>query len=369
MGCPGPAKGRNVSSAVKGMSSLQAREAEEQDDKSTVRDRISLSGGVIWVVLHKERDSAAYSWLEEGEWYDPGCEGADSAAYSWLGEASGTTRGRGLAACSWLGKRRSGTPGCEGDLRPAPGWKRASGTTRVRGRWTLRPTVGWKRASGTTRVRGRGLCGLLLAEEGEWHHPRCEGADSAACSWLEEGEWHTRPTPGWKRARVARPGCEGADSAAYSWLEEGEWHDPGCEGADSAAYSWLEELEALADEVVILPRCNDLLTPSRLGGSELFGASSRDGIIFHNSTSRVQDTTVGNYRPKAEKFMQFSVAEDWSWFLTTEATPYLYAINDYHEDMGCPGPAKGRNVSSAVKGMSSLQAREAEEQDDKSTVR
>ncbi|KAK3271539.1 hypothetical protein CYMTET_20120 [Cymbomonas tetramitiformis] len=40
--------------------------------------------------------------------------------------------------------------------------------------------------------------------------------------------------------------------------------------------------------------------------------------------------------------------------------PYLSAINNYHEDMGFTGPAKGRAVSRAVKGMSRLKVQVAD---------
>ncbi|KAK3280388.1 hypothetical protein CYMTET_11773 [Cymbomonas tetramitiformis] len=49
--------------------------------------------------------------------------------------------------------------------------------------------------------------------------------------------------------------------------------------------------------------------------------------------------------------------------------PYLSAINNYHEDMGFPGPAKGRAVSRAVKGMSRLQVQAAEAAGEEQTVR
>eukprot|EP00854_Cymbomonas_tetramitiformis_P034226 gene34226-biopygen21365 len=39
----------------------------------------------------------------------------------------------------------------------------------------------------------------------------------------------------------------------------------------------------------------------------------------------------------------------------TSLQPYLSAINNYHEDMGFPGLAKGRAVSRVVKGMAGLQ--------------
>ncbi|KAK3266107.1 hypothetical protein CYMTET_25242 [Cymbomonas tetramitiformis] len=272
-------------------------------------------------------DSAAYSWLEEGEWYDPGCEGADSAAYSWLEEAE---------EGEWYDPG-----GAARTLRPTAGWKRASGTTQSAGAdsaaysWleeasgltsgarTLKPASWLEEASGTTRA-------YSWLEEGEWHDPGCGARMRPTPGWKRASGTTRgarartlRPTPGWKRSIGST--CHGSllDEVANKLRDE--WRAATVVAPSWTGQMWFHQLEALADEVVILPRCNDLLTPSRLGGSELFGASSRDGIIFHNSTSRVQDTTVGNYRPKAEKFMQFSVAEDWSWFLTTEATvrPYI----------------------------------------------
>eukprot|EP00854_Cymbomonas_tetramitiformis_P009988 gene9988-biopygen10208 len=44
----------------------------------------------------------------------------------------------------------------------------------------------------------------------------------------------------------------------------------------------------------------------------------------------------------------------------TSLQPYLSAINNYHEDIGWPGPAKGRSVSRAVKGMTRLQVAASE---------
>eukprot|EP00854_Cymbomonas_tetramitiformis_P005485 gene5485-biopygen5487 len=82
------------------------------------------------------------------------------------------------------------------------------------------------------------------------------------------------------------------------------------------------------------------------------------------------------------------MAEGRLWLPATEATVWLYiahlmskgtikaaslqpnlsAINSYHEDMGYDGPAKGRSVSRAVKGMASLQVEVADIQDEEETV-
>eukprot|EP00854_Cymbomonas_tetramitiformis_P006771 gene6772-biopygen6817 len=99
--------------------------------------------------------------------------------------------------------------------------------------------------------------------------------------------------------------------------------------------------------------------------------------------------TMGDYRPKARAFMQFCEDQQRQWQPATEATmrlyiahlmdkgtvlaaslqPYLSAINNYHEDMGHPGPAKGRIVARAVKGMSSMQVQAAKRAGEDQTVR
>ncbi|KAK3241861.1 hypothetical protein CYMTET_48407 [Cymbomonas tetramitiformis] len=88
-----------------------------------------------------------------------------------------------------------------------------------------------------------------------------------------------------------------------------------------------------------------------------------------------------NYDPKAWRFRDFCVGEGREWLAAAEETvrfyiaallekggiratsmqPSLSAINNYHEDMGYPGPAKGRGVSRAVKGMARLQVAAAQE--------
>ena len=105
------------------------------------------------------------------------------------------------------------------------------------------------------------------------------------------------------------------------------------------------------------------------------GDSSLTELAVQMQGAALGDKTVGNYRPKARAFVTFCEAEGRQWLPAAEATvrlyiahmldkgtvqasnmqPYLSAINNYHEDMGFPGPAKGRAVSRAVKGMARLQ--------------
>ncbi|KAK3277631.1 hypothetical protein CYMTET_14377 [Cymbomonas tetramitiformis] len=88
----------------------------------------------------------------------------------------------------------------------------------------------------------------------------------------------------------------------------------------------------------------------------------------------------GYYGPKAKNFKDFCDGEGREWLSASEETvhlylaalrqkggiqatsmqPYLSAINNYHEDMGLPGLAKGRSVTRAVKGMARLRVAASE---------
>ncbi|KAK3250616.1 hypothetical protein CYMTET_40020 [Cymbomonas tetramitiformis] len=321
------------------------------------------------------------------------------------------------------------------------------------------------------------------------------------------------------------PKCEGVDSLTYDWRGENNWVNPPWALLDEVAHklreegaaatvvapywpgqSWFRELEALATEVVIMPRRRDLFTPSRLGGSELLGPSKWDAVMFFiearpkvtvgtkievfwedddcfypgvvkefnedgkahvlyddgdeetldlseenfkiiNSTDETTDadgenterssggnydeykrggavqnfltrslcerwrgelgpsrltelavsmqqkalldTTKDNYGPKARRFILFCELHQRPWLPASEATvllyiaslledgniqsaslqPYLSAINNYHEDLGHPGPAKGRSVTRAVKGMATIQAELAVQEENIETQR
>ncbi|KAK3248780.1 hypothetical protein CYMTET_41757 [Cymbomonas tetramitiformis] len=108
--------------------------------------------------------------------------------------------------------------------------------------------------------------------------------------------------------------------------------------------------------------------------SEL-GQSRLSKLAVEMQKKALLDSTLGNYGPKAERFIQFCVNSQMQWLPATEATvllyiasilddggvkatslqPYLSAINNYHEDLRFPGPAKGRAVTRAVKGMETIQ--------------
>ncbi len=143
---------------------------------------------------------------------------------------------------------------------------------------------------------------------------RCEDLDD----WRLNREWFVWANEQWGPFTVDRfaseisaqlpryyaawrdPRCEGVDSLAYDWRGENNWVNPPWALLDEVAHklreegaattvvapywpgqSWFRELEALATEVVIMPRRRDLFTPSRLGGSELLGPSKWDAVMFY----------------------------------------------------------------------------------------
>eukprot|EP00854_Cymbomonas_tetramitiformis_P009374 gene9374-biopygen9564 len=110
------------------------------------------------------------------------------------------------------------------------------------------------------------------------------------------------------------PGCMGADALAYSWLGGANWVQPPWSLLDKVAHKlwkqwcaatavapywpgqmWLQQREALSKEITILPHRRDLFTPSRLGGSELLGPSSRDSVVLHISSSRSEAVLLRAY--------------------------------------------------------------------------
>ncbi|KAK3282718.1 hypothetical protein CYMTET_9560 [Cymbomonas tetramitiformis] len=120
------------------------------------------------------------------------------------------------------------------------------------------------------------------------------------------------------------------------------------------------------------------LGPSRL--TELAVTMQRKALL---------DTTMSNYGPKARRFILFYEQHQRPWLPASEATvllyiasllkdggiksaslqPYLSAINNYHKDLRFHGPAKGRSVTRAVKGMATIQAELAVQEENIETQR
>ncbi|KAK3276039.1 hypothetical protein CYMTET_15868 [Cymbomonas tetramitiformis] len=122
--------------------------------------------------------------------------------------------------------------------------------------------------------------------------------------------------------------------------------------------------------------------------SEL-GQSRLTELAMTMQRKALLDTTMGNYGPKARRFILFCEQHQRPWLPASEATvllyiasllkdegiksaslqPYLSAINNYHEDLRFPGPAKGRAVTRAVKGMATIQAELAMQEENIETQR
>ncbi|KAK3289156.1 hypothetical protein CYMTET_3402 [Cymbomonas tetramitiformis] len=227
----------------------------------------------------------------------------------------------------------------------------------------------------------------------QWYDTGCEGVDSLAYSWRGEVNWVNPP---WslldevahklreERVRVYWP----IDNAWYSGTvgdtEDGLTHayDDGDE----------ERLDMSKERYKVL-----VVKPQVVAGwgaalHECWrverGQSSHTELAVQMQSAALDSKTVGNYRPKAKAFIDFCDSEGCQWLPATEATvllyiahllakgtvraasmqPYLSAINNYHEDMGFPGPAKGRGVSRAVKGMASMHVEAAAAAGEERTV-
>ncbi|KAK3276403.1 hypothetical protein CYMTET_15514 [Cymbomonas tetramitiformis] len=109
------------------------------------------------------------------------------------------------------------------------------------------------------------------------------------------------------------------------------------------------------------------------------GQSDFTDLAIQMQRRSLLESTPSNYGPKAECFVQFCQHQQRQWLPASEAIvllylaslleagnikssslqPYLSAINNYHDDLGLTGPAKGRAVTRAVKGMAKIQAEAA----------
>ncbi|KAK3259929.1 hypothetical protein CYMTET_31091 [Cymbomonas tetramitiformis] len=264
----------------------------------------------------------------------------------------------------------------------------------------------------------------------QWRDPGYEGVDSLAFSWLGEVNWVNPP---WSlldevahklreercAATVVAPYWPGqmwfqqleamADEVAglasgfkvkVYWPQDdarytGTVGDTGSDGLTHVAYEDgdKEDLDMRKERYEVLPAAVQKVAGWEAALQERWrgelGDSSLTELAVQMQGAALGDKTVGNYRPKARAFMAFCEAEGRQWLPATGATvrlyiahmldkgtvqasnmqPYLSAINNYHEDMGFPGPAKGRAVSRAVKGMSRLQVQAAEAAGEEQTVR
>ncbi|KAK3241707.1 hypothetical protein CYMTET_48554 [Cymbomonas tetramitiformis] len=230
----------------------------------------------------------------------------------------------------------------------------------------------------------------------------------------------------WKDLR-----CEGVDSLAYEWRGEQNWVNPPWALLDEVAprlreegaaatvvfpywpgQSWFRELEALATEVVIMPRRRDLFTSSRLGGSsstcttaskvtvgsriEVFWKDddcfypgvvkelNEDGkahVLYDDGDEKILDLFEENFKIICSSSVSEltdgtadvngenidcggDCKENKRGDAVENFLTYSLSINNYHEDLKFPGSAKGRAVTRAVKGMATIQAELAVQEED-----
>ncbi|KAK3243683.1 hypothetical protein CYMTET_46679 [Cymbomonas tetramitiformis] len=267
-----------------------------------------------------------------------------------------------------------------------------------------------------------------------WKDPKCEGVDSLTYDWRGENNWVNPP---WALLdevahKLREEGAAATVVAPYwpgqSWFRELEalatevvfWKDDDCFypgvvkefNEDGKAHVLYDDGD---EETLDLSKENFKIINSS-GVSELTDeAADADGenidcggdyeenkrgsavenFLTHSLCERwrselgqsrltelavkmqrkaLLDTTIGNYGPKARRFILFCEQHQRLWLPASEATvllyiasvlkgggiksaslqPYLSAINNYHEDLRFPGPAKGRVVTRAVKGMATI---------------
>eukprot|EP00854_Cymbomonas_tetramitiformis_P003733 gene3733-biopygen3671 len=204
------------------------------------------------------------------------------------------------------------------------------------------------------------------------------------------------------------------------------WHDPGCEAVDSLTYDrrdliipsrlghsqellgssgWdavLFDIPSAQVEQTDIEKYDEVRPGNKI---ELFWPEDREwypgtvGDTEHGTTKIIYDDgdmedlcgrRRGEYFPPHwEKFVNFCGEHGLQWLPASAKTvqlyvasllelgtvkgtslqPYLSAINCFHEDFSFPRPAKGRDVTRAVKGMTVMQTEAAEQRDITETVR
>ncbi|KAK3248975.1 hypothetical protein CYMTET_41575 [Cymbomonas tetramitiformis] len=149
----------------------------------------------------------------------------------------------------------------------------------------------------------------------------------------------------------------------------------------------VEYLELEKEKYRLLPAEDPVLaTTWRMAMVKHWAGKVRDSSLAEEAAemqaAALQPSTAGNYEGHWRMFVDFCANERRDWLPATEETvllyiayklrrrtvrgsslqPYLSAINNFHEDFGHTGPAKGRAVTRAVKGMTAMQTEAAEEQ-------
>ncbi|KAK3233814.1 hypothetical protein CYMTET_55911, partial [Cymbomonas tetramitiformis] len=245
----------------------------------------------------------------------------------------------------------------------------------------------------------------LLRYYAQWWDPLCEGVDSLSYDWRGETNWIKPPWGLLDKVahKLREEGAGGTVVVPYlpgqSWfreLELGRSHVSHCGAPVSVHARECRALEAPVPEPGVGEQLEvfwPLDDAWYRGTVAEISAEGRHHIKYDDGeeawlllSEEMQEealgaATRGNYDPKAKRFRDFYVQEGREWLPATEETvrlyiaavlekggiqatsmqPYLSAINNHHEEMGYPGPAKGRGVVRAIKGMARLQVAAAQE--------
>ncbi|KAK3255711.1 hypothetical protein CYMTET_35118, partial [Cymbomonas tetramitiformis] len=185
-----------------------------------------------------------------------------------------------------------------------------------------------------------------------WWDPHCEGVDSLAYDWRGEANWINPPgrlldEEGVASAASQPVPAKGARLEVY-WMLDDDWYEVSDTGQDHIQYG-------NGDEEWLLLLSEELTRPEQQQVTE-----ENDDVALERA---LKETARGYYGPKAKNFKDFGDGEGREWLPASEETVRLYlaallqkggiqatsmqlylsAINNYHEDMGWPGPAKGRS--------------------------
>eukprot|EP00854_Cymbomonas_tetramitiformis_P003162 gene3162-biopygen3108 len=233
-----------------------------------------------------------------------------------------------------------------------------------------------------------------------WKDPRCEGVDSLAYDWRGE---NNRVNPPWALL----------NEVAHKLREEGAAATvvaPYCPGnldlsEENFKIICSSGVSELTDETVDVNGenidCGGDYKENTRGGavynflmrslcerwrSEL-GQSQFTDLAVKMQQKALLNTALNNYGPKARRFIHFGEQHRRSWLPATATTALLYIASvlddggiksaslqpylsaDYHEDLRFPGPAKGSAVTRAVKGMATIQAELAVQEESIETQR
>ncbi|KAK3283685.1 hypothetical protein CYMTET_8630 [Cymbomonas tetramitiformis] len=314
-------------------------------------------------------------------WKDPKCEGVDSLTYDWRGENNWVNppwalldevahklREEGAAATGPVHSEQAGR------VRAARALKMGRCDVLHRGAPVSYYAAEVRRSSATSTTASKVTVGTKI--EVFWEDDDCF-YPGVVKEFNEDGKAHVLYDDGDEETLdLSEENFKIINSTDETTDADGE----NTERSSGGNYEEYKRGGAVQNFLTrsLCERWRGELGPSRL--TELAVSMQQKALL---------DTTKDNYGPKARRFILFCELHQRPWLPASEATvslyiaspledgniqsaslqPYLSAINNYHEDLGHPGPAKGRSVTRAVKGMATIQAELAVQEENIETQR